>query len=61
MPDERNEKVDKSYRLQILTKILNMPKKITFKLFSKFVHQVFLKLYLMRGIKKWVNVTDFDM
>ena len=33
------------------------PKIITFKLFSKYFHQIFLKLYLMIDIKNWVKVT----
>ena len=34
------------------------PKITTFKLFSKHGHQIFLKLYLMIDIKKWVKVLD---
>lgn len=32
----------------------------TFKHFSKSVHYIFLKFYLVTGIKKWVRVTVFD-
>ena len=37
------------------------PKIIIIKLFSKFVHEVFQKLYLVvAGIKKWVKKTTLD-
>ena len=32
----------------------------TFELFCKSVHSIFLKLYLMTGIKKWAKVTILD-
>lgn len=37
-----------------------VPKINTFYLFSKSVHWVFLKLYLIAGIKKWAKVIALD-